>query len=180
MIEQRKYLVKKKKKNKKQKSLIVEEQKDFGGHQIINIDGKYVRLPDYKEIVLSAGRVELKIKSVLHKYFTNNQLSPSDAKKNAIRHIAGEKMEVLSVIANIKRSVSQNWDKIEGLVVGGNDLLNVNSFDAHTEFNNALKLCGRHQMILYNLIIEDTPCGRKNMDYLRECLDNIAEYFKIS
>lgn len=173
-------MAKKKKKPKKQKSLIVEEQKDFGGHQIINIDGKYVRLPDYKEIILSAGRVELKIKSVLHKYFTNNQLCRTDAKKNAIRHIAGEKMEILSVIANIKRSVSQNWDRIEGLVVGGHDLLNVSTFDAHTEFNKALKLCGPHQMILYDLIIEDQPVGRKNMDRLRECLDNVAEYFKIS
>ena len=73
-------MVKKKKKNKKQKPLIVEEQKDFGGHEIININGKFMRLPDYKEIVLTAGRVELKIKSVLHKYFSNNQLCPSDQK----------------------------------------------------------------------------------------------------
>jgi hypothetical protein len=89
-------------------------------------------------------------------------------------------MEILSVMANIKRSVSQNWDRIEGLVVGGHDLLNVSTFDAHTEFNKALKLCGPHQMILYDLIIEDQPVGRKNMDRLRECLDNVAEYFKIS
>ena len=59
-------MVKKKKKNKKQKTLKIEEEKDFGSQPIINVDGKYIRLPDYKEIILSAGRVELKIKSVLH------------------------------------------------------------------------------------------------------------------
>ncbi len=173
-------MAKKKKKHKKQKSLIVEEEKDYGGQPILNLNGKYVRLPDYREVVMSAGRVELKIKSVLHKYFTNNQLCPSDAKKNALRHIAGEKMEILSVIANVKKSCTQNWDKIEGLVVGGYDLINVSSFDAHSEFNKALKLCKPHDMILYNLIVEDIPCGRKKMDYLRECLDNLCEYWKIS
>ena len=60
--------VKKRKKNKN-KSHTVEEQKDYGGHQIINVDGKYIRLPDYKEIVMTSVRVELKIKSVLHILF---------------------------------------------------------------------------------------------------------------
>jgi hypothetical protein len=172
-------LVAKKKKKKKQKTLKIEEEKDFGSQPIINVDGKYIRLPDYKEIILSAGRVELKIKSVLHKYFTNNQLCPQDAKKNAVRHLAGEKMEYLSVLANVKKSPTQNWDRIEGLVVGGYDLININSFDAHSVFTKALNECKPHDMILYDLIVEDQPCGRKNMDRLRECLDNCANFFKI-
>lgn len=173
-------MVKKRKKNKKQKSLIVEEQKDYGGHQIINVDGKYIRLPDYKEIVMTSGRVELKIKSVLHKYFSNNQLCPSDQKINALRHLAGEKLEYLSVWAGITKSPTQNWDKIEGLVVGGRDLINLSSIDAHSEFNKALGQCKPHEMIIYDLIVEDKPCGRKNMDRLRECLDNLCQFWNIS
>ena len=173
-------MVKKKKKNKKQKPLIVEEQKDFGGHEIININGKFMRLPDYKEIVLTAGRVELKIKSVLHKYFSNNQLCPSDQKINAIRHLAGEKLEHLSVWVGITKSPTQNWDKIEGIAVGGRDLINLSSIDAHSEFNKALQECKPHEMIIYDLIVEDKPCGRKNMHRLRECLDNLSKYFNIS
>jgi len=173
-------LVKKKKKNKKQKPLIVEEQKDFGGHEIININGKFMRLPDYKEIVLTAGRVELKIKSVLHKYFSNNQLCPSDQKINAIRHLAGEKLEHLSVWAGITKSPTQNWDKIEGIAVGGRDLINLSSIDAHSEFNKALQECKPHDMIIYDLIVEEKSCGRKNMHRLRECLDNLSKYFNIS
>lgn len=173
-------MVKKKKKNKKQKPLIVEEQKDFGGHEIININGKFMRLPDYKEIVLTAGRVELKIKSVLHKYFSNNQLCPSDQRINAIRHLAGEKLEHLSVWAGIVKSPTQNWDKIEGIAVGGRDLINLSSIDAHSEFNKAIQECKPHEMIIYDLIVEDKPCGRKNMNRLRECLDNLSKYFNIS
>jgi len=170
---------KKKKKPKKKKPLIIEEKKDWGGIQVLNVNGKLIRVGDFKEVIMTLGRLELKIKSTLHKYFTNNQLDPKDEKKNGIRYIVGEKMEHLSVWAGLQQSPTQNWDRIEGIYFGGTDLLKLSSLDAHSEFNTALKMCKPHDSILYDLVVLNRPCGRKNMDRLRESLDVLAEYFNV-
>lgn len=171
---------KKKKHKKKEKPLNLEEQKDFGGQQILNVNGKLIRVGDFKEVVLTSGKLELKIKSHLHKYYTNNQLDPRDQKNNTIRFIVGEKMEALSIYAGLQKSCTQEWGRIDGTFLGGKDLINISTIDAHSEFNSALKMCKPHDSILYDLIVLDQPCGRKNMDYLRECLDNLADYFNVN
>ena len=44
--------------------------------------------------------------------------------------------------------------------MGGRDLINLSSIDAHS-VNKALGQCKPHEMIIYDLVVENQPCGRK-------------------
>ena len=107
------------KKKKKQKKHNPEaqpiEEMDRGGQEIITIDGQLYRLPDMKPMKQGLKHIYGEINSNLQKYYHKNLLCPQDSRINAMRFVAGEKLEALSVYAGIQSSQTFNWDRLEGI-----------------------------------------------------------------
>lgn len=72
---------KNKKKHKKEKQYVSTDVKDLGTQQLVQIDGKLYRLPDFRQMVMGLKHLYCKINSVLENYYFRNQLDPQDHKK---------------------------------------------------------------------------------------------------
>ena len=174
------------KKKKKQKKHNPEaqpiEEMDRGGQEIITIDGQLYRLPDMKPMKQGLKHIYGEINSNLQKYYHKNLLCPQDSRINAMRFVAGEKLEALSVYAGIQSSQTFNWDRLEGVPLGNSlEIFNLSGFDAHDQFVKAMQSIPlKLQSATYNLIVNDQPVGRrKGMDNLKESLDCLRDFFKI-
>jgi len=176
-------MAKKKKKQKKQKpSPIQLEEMDRGGQEIIPIDGQLYRLPDFKLMKQGLKHIYGEINSNLQNYYHKNLLCPQDSKINAMRFVAGEKLEALAVYSGLQSSQTFNWDRLEGIPMGNSlEIFNINGFDAHDQFTKAMQSIPLNlQSPTYNLIVNDQPVGRrKGMDNLKESLDCLRDFFKI-
>tara|TARA_R110002012_G_scaffold5952_1_gene27376 strand:- start:766 stop:1290 length:525 start_codon:yes stop_codon:yes gene_type:complete len=170
---------KNKKKHKKEKQYVSTDVKDLGTQQLVQIDGKLYRLPDFRQMVMGLKHLYCKINSVLENYYFRNQLDPQDHKKNALRYVAGMKIEYLSVYSGKTRSSTFNWDRLDGIPLG-NELFNVQKYDAEFEYNEAMKSTKKYYSIVYDTIIDNKPCGRgKKFEYFKESLDMLIEHFDI-
>ena len=176
-------MAKKKKKQKKKKSEPIQlEATDYGAQELITIDGELFRLPDGKKMKIGLRHIYGEINSNLQKYYHKNLLCPQDSKINAMRFVAGEKLEALAVYSGLQSSQTFNWDRLEGIPMGNSlEILNINGFDAHDQFTKAMQSIPLNlQSPTYNLIVNDQPVGRrKGMDNLKESLDCLRDFFKI-
>ena len=176
-------MAKKKKKQKKKKSEPIQlEATDYGAQELITIDGELFRLPDGKKMKIGLRHIYGEINSNLQKYYHKNLLCPQDSKINAMRFVAGEKLEALAVYSGLQRSTTFNWDRLEGIPMGNSlEIMNINGFDAHDQFNKAfLSIPYNLRSLTFNLIVNDQPVGRrKGMENLKESLDSLREFFKI-
>jgi hypothetical protein len=176
-------MAKKKKKQKKQKSDPIElEQTDLGGQELITIEGQIYRLPDMKKMKMGLKHIYGEINSNLQKYYHKNLLCPQDSRINAMRFVAGEKLEALAVYSGLQSSQTFNWDRLEGVPMGNSlEIFNINGFDAHDQFTKAMQSIPLNlQSATYNLIVNDQPVGRrKGMENLKESLDCLRDFFKI-
>ena len=173
---------KKKKKQKKQKpSPSLNEVRDLGGQEIIRIDDKLYRLPDFRLMKMGLKHIYGVYNSNLQKYYSRNLLCPQDYKINTLRFLAGEKLEALAVYSNKQKSITFNWDKLDNIVIGGIELFVGNGFDAEQEFNEAMKSTKKHQSMIWDLLINDIPVGRgKKFENLIEALDYLRDHFKMT
>ena len=176
-------MAKKKKKQKKQKPDPIQlEQTDYGAQELINIDGVIYRLPDGKKMKMGLRHIYGETNSNLQKYYQRNLLCPQDSRINAMRFVAGEKLEALAVYSGLQSSQTFNWDRLEGVPMGNSlEIFNINGFDAHDQFTKAMQSIPLNlQSATYNLIVNDQPVGRrKGMDNLKESLDCLRDFFKI-
>jgi hypothetical protein len=91
-------MAKKKKKIKKIKQNPEStEVTDLGGQEIIRIEDKLYRLPDFKLMKMGLKHIYGVHNSNLQKYYAKSLLCPSDYKINTLRFLAGEKLEALGV-----------------------------------------------------------------------------------
>ena len=173
---------KKKKKQKKQKpSPSSTEGRDLGGQEIIRIDDKLYRLPDFRLMKMGLKHIYGVYNSNLLKYYAKSLLCPQDYKINTLRFLAGEKLEALAVYSNKQKSITFNWDKLDNIVIGGIELFVGNGFDAEQEFNEAMKSTKKHQSMIWDLLINDIPVGRgKKFENLIEALDMLRDHFKMT
>ena len=125
---------KKNKKNKKEKQYVSTEIKDLGSQQLFQLDGKLYRTGDFRQMVMGLKHLYCKINSVLENYYFRNQLDPQNHKKNALRYVAGMKIEYLAVYSGKTRSQTFNWDRLQGIPLGS-ELFNVQKYDAEFEYN---------------------------------------------
>ena len=110
-------MAKKKKKHKKSKPSPKPTQvKDLGAQEIIRIENKLYRLPDYKELKMGLKHIYGVFNSNLQKYYAKNLLCPQDHKINTLRFLAGEKLEALAVYSSKQKSITFNWDKLDNIV----------------------------------------------------------------
>ena len=176
-------MAKKKKKQKKKKSEPIQlEQTDLGGQELITIEGQIYRLPDGKKMKMGLKHIYGEINSNLQNYYQRNLLCPQDTRINAMRFVAGEKLEALAVYSGLQRSTTFNWDRLEGIPMGNSlEIMNINGFDAHDQFNKAfLSIPYNLRSLTFNLIVNDQPVGRrKGMENLKESLDCLRDFFKI-
>ena len=130
------------KKKKKQKKHNPEaqpiEEMDRGGQEIITIDGQLFELPDMKPMKQGAKTYlwgnKLKFTKIL-----SQKLCPQDSRINALRFVAGEKLEALSVYAGLQSSQTFNWDRLEGVPMGNSlEIFNLNGLMPMT---NSTKPC---------------------------------------
>jgi hypothetical protein len=169
----------KKKKNKKEKQYVSTDVKDLGTQQLVQIDGKLYRLPDFKQMVMGLKHLYCKINSVLENYYFRGQLDPTDHKKNALRYVAGMKVEYLAVYSGKTRSPTFNWDRLQGIPLG-NELFNVQKYDAEFDFKEAMKSTKSYQSLVWDTIIDNKPCGRgKKFENFKESLDMLIEHFDL-
>ena len=175
-------MAKKKKKIKKIKqNPEYTEVTDLGGQEIIRIEDKLYRLPDFKLMKMGLKHIYGVHNSNLQKYYAKSLLCPSDYKINTLRFLAGEKLEALGVYSKKQKSITFNWDKLDNIVIGGIDLFINNGFDVEKEFNEAMKATKHHQSMIWDLVINDIPVGRgKKFENLIEALDYLRDYFKMS
>ena len=81
-------MAKKKKKQKKSKpSPESTEVKDLGAQEIIRIEDKLYRLPDYKELKMGLKHIYGVYNTNLQKYYARNLLCPQDHKVNTLRFL---------------------------------------------------------------------------------------------
>ena len=61
------------------------------------------------------------------------------------------------------------------------EIMNINGFDAHSQFKKAMQSIPNNlQSMTYDLIVNDKPVGRrKGMDNLKESLDCLRDFFNI-
>jgi hypothetical protein len=175
-------LAKRKKKHKKSKPSPKPTQvKDLGAQEIIRVDDKLYRLPDYKELKMGLKHIYGVYNSNLQKYYARNLLCPQDHKINTLRFLAGEKLEALAVYSAKQKSITFNWDRLDNIVIGGIELFVGNGYDAEQEFNEAMKSTKNHQSMVWDLIVNDIPVGRgKRFLNLQEALDLLRDHFKMS
>ena len=170
---------KNKKKNKKEKQYVSTEIKDLGSQQLFQLNGKLYRTGDFRQMVMGLKHLYCKINSVLENYYFRNQLDPQNHKKNALRYVAGMKIEYLAVYSGKTRSPTFNWDRLQGIPLE-NELFNVQKYDAEFEYNEAMKSTKKYQSIVWEVIIDNKPCGRgKKFEYFKESLDMLIEHFDI-
>ena len=143
--------------------------------EIITIDGQLFRLPDMKPMKQGLKHIYGEINSNLQKILSQrNLLLPQDSRINALRFVAGEKLEALSVYAGLQSSQTFLLGSLRGVPMGNSlEIFNLNGFDAHDQFNKAMQSIPLNlQSATYNLIVNDQPVGRrKGMDNLKESLD---------
>ena len=155
---------------------------DRGGQELITIEGQIYRLPDGKKMKMGLKHIYGEINSNLQNYYQRNLLCPQDTRINAMRFVAGEKLEALAVYSGLQRSTTFNWDRLEGIPMGNSlEIMNINGFDAHDQFNKAfLSIPYNLRSLTFNLIVNDQPVGRrKGMENLKESLDYLREFFRI-
>lgn len=172
----------KKKKKKPQKphskSPQSNEVRDLGGQTLVNIDGKIFRLPDMAEMVQGNRYIYKKINSIHENYYYRSQLDPFDAKKNATRFAAGQKLEYLAIISGKNKSCTMNFDYLAG-IPNGAEFFNIFKIDHEQEFNDALKHTKQLQSILWDVIVDNKPATHRRMDKYREGLDLLIDYWKL-
>jgi len=130
-------------------------------------------------MVMGLKHLYCKINSVLENYYFRNQLDPQNHKKNALRYVSGMKIEYLAVYSGKTRSPTFNWDRLQGIPLGS-ELFNVQKYDAEFEYNEAMKSTKKYQSIVWEVIIDNKPCGRgKKFENFKESLDMLIEHFDI-
>ena len=170
---------KRKKKNKKEKQYVSTEFKDLGSQQLLQIDGKLYRLPDLKEMVMGLKHLYCKINSVLENYFFRGQLDPANEKRNTLRYLAGQKLEYLAVYSGKCKSPTMNWEKLGGMPMG-TEMFNIQKYDAEFDFKEAMKSTKNFQSLLWDVIVENRPCGRgKKFENFKEGLDLLVDHFDL-
>jgi hypothetical protein len=169
---------KKKKHLKSNEKINTTEQKDYGGQALIRENGKIYRLPDMAEMVMGHKHIYKKINSVHESYYARNQLDPGDAKNNATRFAAGQKLEFLAIISGKNKSCTMNFDYLAG-IPNGTEIFNILKIDYGQEFNDAMKATKDLQSIVWDVIIDNIPATHKRMDKYREGLDMLIDYWNL-
>ena len=168
-----------KKNKKKKKNYVSTDVKDLGSQKLVQIDDKLYRMPDMVQMVMGLKHLYCKINSVLQNYYYRGQLDSRDTKRNLLRYLAGEKLEHLATYSGKTKSQTMNWDKLTGIPLG-QELFNIQKFDAEMHFTDAMKSTKTYQSIIWDVIIDNKPCGRgPKMDKFREGLDMLIEHFDI-
>ena len=113
-----------KKKKKKQhrtkpKEVSQAQEIDYGAQTLVREEnGKIYRLPDMAEMQISHKHISKKINSVHESYYARHQLDPTDAKRNATRYVAGQKLEYLGIISSKMKSCTFNFNRLAGIPDG--------------------------------------------------------------
>ena len=173
-------MAKKKKKQKKTKEIKSNDVMDLGG-QVLFRDpdtGSIYRKPDNALMIMGLKHIQKAINSMIENYYAKKSLDPKDDKNNALRFIAGQKLESLITITVKNASQTFNWQRLEGIASGVN-LFNERKHDFEQELNDALKYTGQYQSLLWDVIVLNLPARHSRMDDLRNALDLLVEFFKI-
>jgi hypothetical protein len=172
----------KKKKKKKQRTKPKEvsqiQEIDLGAQTLIRENGKIYRLPDMAEMQISHKHISKKINSVHESYYARHQLDPTDAKNNATRFVAGQKLEYLAIISNKNKSCTMNFSSLAG-IPHGSEFFDILKIDYGQEFNDAMKATLQHQSLLWDVIVDNKPATHRRMDKYREALDMLISYWKM-
>jgi len=172
-----------KKKKKKQhrtkpKEISQAQEIDYGAQVLVRENGKIFRLPDGAEMVIGSKHIQKKINSVHESYYARHQLDPTDAKRNATRYVAGQKLEYLGIISNKMKSCTFNFNRLAG-IPHGSEFFNILKIDYEQEFNDAMKATIQHQSLIWDVIIDNLPARHKRMNSYREGLDMLIDFWKM-
>ena len=173
-------VAKKKKKQKKTKEIKSNDVMDLGG-QVLFRDpdtGSIYRKPDDALMIMGLKHIQKAINSMIENYYAKKSLDPKDDKNNALRFIAGQKLESLITITGKNASQTFNWQRLEGISSGVN-LFNERKHDCEQELNDALKYTGQYQSLLWDVIVLNLPARHSRMNDLRNALDLLVEFFQI-
>lgn len=169
---------KKKQQRTKSKEISQAQEIDLGAQTLIRENGKVYRLPDMAEMQISHKHISKKINSVHESYYARHQLDLRDAKKNATRFVAGQKLEYLGVISNKMKSCTMNFNSLAG-IPNGTEFFNILKIDYEQEFNDAMKATKQHQSLIWDVIIDNKPATHKRMNSYREALDLLISFWKM-
>jgi len=172
-------LAKKKKKKQqrtKPKEVSQVQEIDYGGQALVRENGKIYRLPDMAEMVIGNKHIAKKINSVHESYYARHQLDPTDAKRNATRYVAGQKLEYLGIISSKMKSCTFNFNRLAGIPDGA-EFFNILKIDYEQEFNEAMKATVQHQSLVWDVIIDNKAATHKRMDQYRDALDLLISHW---
>ena len=108
-------MAKKKKKQKKTKEIKSNDVMDLGG-QVLFRDpdtGSIYRKPDDALMIMGLKHIQKAINSMIENYYAKKSLDPKDDKNNALRFVAGQKLESLITITGKNASQTFNWQRLE-------------------------------------------------------------------
>ena len=172
-------MVKKKKKKQqrtKTKQVPQGQEIDYGAQTLVREDNKIYRLPDMAEMQISHKHISKKINSVHESYYARHQLDPTDAKRNATRYVAGQKLEYLGIISSKMKSPTFNFSRLAG-IPNGAEFFNILKIDYEQEFNQAMKATIQHQSLVWDVIIDNKAATHKRMDQYRDALDLLISHW---
>jgi len=167
---------KKKQQRTKPKEVFNIQETDYGAQTLVRENGKIFRLPDGAEMVVGNKHIQKKINSVHESYYARHQLDPKDAKRNATRYIAGQKLEYLGIISSKMKSCTFNFNRLAGIPDGA-EFFNILKIDYEQEFNKAMKATIQHQSLVWDVIIDNKAATHKRMDQYRDALDLLISHW---
>ena len=169
---------KKRKQRNKNKTPQSTETRDLGGQPIIEENGRFFRLPDLQEVILGTRHLFKRFNSVHENYFHRKMLS-KDEKKNALRYLAGQKLNFLAEATGKNKSCTMSFENLAGIPRGssGFGIFDLNKVDRETELMRCLRYCKEYASLLWDCLVNDIPATSKRMDKYRAGLDKLIEYW---